>query len=124
MPEMHLRQPEGTANIAGFTYSARRPFTKNKERIQTFKETGDLRYISQNELDKLCFQHDIAYENLKALPRRTAGDKVLRDKAFNIAKNPKYDGYQRGLASMVYTFFGKKSSGGAVTRAHSETSDT
>ena len=51
----------------------------------------------------------MAYEDFKDLKRRTASDKVLRDKAFNIAKNPKYDGYQRGLASMVYKFFDKKS---------------
>ena len=51
----------------------------------------------------------MAYGDFKDLVRRTASDKVLRDKAFNIAKNPKYDGYQRGLASMVYKFFDKKS---------------
>ena len=70
---------------------------KNKERIQKFKETGDSRYIYQNELDKACFQHDMAYGDFKYLARRTASDKVLRDKAFNIAINPNYDGYQRGL---------------------------
>ena len=95
MPEMHLKQP-------GFTYSACGPFTKNKERIQKFKETGDTSYIYKNELDKACFQHDMAYGDFKDLARRTASDKVLRDKEFNIAKNPIYDGYQRGLASMVY----------------------
>ena len=98
---MHLRQP-------GFTYSACAPFTKNKERIQKFKETGDSRYIYQNELDKACFQHDMAYGDFKYLTRRTASDKILLDKAFNIAKNPKYDRYQRGVASMVYKFFDKK----------------
>ena len=102
MPDMHLKQPR-------FTYSAFRPFTKNNERIQEFKETGDTSYIYKNELDKACFQHDMAYGDFKDLARRTASDKVLRDKAFNIAKNPKYDGYQRGLASMVYNFFDKKS---------------
>ena len=102
MPEMHLRQPR-------FTYSACVPFTKNKERIQKLKETGDSRYIYQNELDKACFQLDMAYGDFKDLTRRTASDKILRDKAFNIAKNLKYDGYQRGLASMVYRFFDKKS---------------
>ena len=56
----------------------------------------------------------MAYEDFKDLARRTASDKVLRDKAFNIAKNPKYDGYQRGLASMVYKFFDKKSKGSGV----------
>ena len=50
----------------------------------------------------------MAYGNFKDLTRRTASDKVLRDKAFNIAKNPKYDKYQRGLASMVYKFIDKK----------------
>ena len=99
---MHLKQP-------GFTYSACDPFTKNKERIQRFKETGDTSFIYKNELDKACFQHDMAYGDFKDLARRTASDKVLRDKAFNIAKNPKYDGYQRGFASMVYKFFDKKS---------------
>ena len=104
MPEIHLRQP-------GFTYSACGPFTKNKERIQKFKETGDTSYIYKNELDNACFQHDIAYGAFKDLKRRTASDKILRHKAFNIAKNPKYDGYQRGLASMVYKCFDKKSTG-------------
>ena len=104
MPEMHLRQP-------AFTYSAFGPFTKNKERIQKFIETGNTSYVYKNELDKACFQHDMAYGDFKDLARRTASNKILRDKAFNIAKNPKYDGYQRGLASMVYKFFDKRSSG-------------
>ena len=104
---MYLRQP-------GFTYSAYGPFTKNKERIQKFKETRDSRYIYQNERDKVCFQQDTVYGDLKHLTRRTASDKILCDKAFNIAKNPKYDGYQRGLASMVYKFFDKKASGSYI----------
>ena len=82
MPEMYLKQP-------GFTYSACGLFTKNKERIQKFKETGDTSYIYKNELDKACFQHDMAYRDFKDLARRTASNKVLRDKAFNISKNPK-----------------------------------
>ena len=53
----------------------------------------------------------MAYGDFKDLARRTASDNVLRDKAFNIAKNPKYDGYQRGLVSRVYKLFGKKSKG-------------
>ena len=101
MPEMHLRQP-------GFTYSACRPFNKNKERIQKFKETEDSKYIYQNKLDKACFQYDLAHGDFKDFPRRTAAERVLRDKAFNIAKNAKYDEYQRSLASMVYKFFDKK----------------
>ena len=57
------------------------------------------------------------------MPRRTAADEILRGKAVNIAKNPKYDGYQRGSSSMVKYFFDKKSSGGATTRARSDPSD-
>ena len=86
MPEMHLRQPQ-------FTYSACGSFTKNKERIKEFRKTGDSRYIYRNELDKTCLQHGMAYGDFKDLTKRTAADKVLRDKAFNIAKDLKYDGY-------------------------------
>ena len=107
MPEMHLRQPQ-------FVYSACGPFTKTKERIQKFKETGDTSYIYKNELDKACFQHNMAYEYFKDLPKRTAADKVLRNKAFKIASDQKYNGYQRGLASMVYKFFDKKSRGSGL----------
>ena len=77
------------------------PFTKNKERIEKFKETGDTKYIYRNELNKACFLHDMTYGDFKDLARRTAADNVLRDKAFNIAKDPRYDGYRCGLASMV-----------------------
>ena len=68
----------------------------------------------QNELDKAYFQHDMAYGYFKDLARRTASDKFLRDKAFDIAKTPKYDGYQIELASMIYKFFDKMSKGGGV----------
>ena len=98
MPEMHLRQPR-------FTYNSCRPFTENKERMQKFKEIEDSRYLYQNELDNACFQHDMAYGDFNDLTRWTASDKTLRDEAFNITKSPKYDRYQRGLASMVYKFF-------------------
>ena len=77
--------------------------------MQKFNETWDTKYIYKNELHKACFQNDMAHGYLKDLARRTTLDKVLRDKAFSIAKNPKYNGYQRGLVSMVYKFFGKKS---------------
>ena len=80
MPEMHLKQPRST-------YSACGPFTKNKKQMQKFKETGDTSYIYKKELDKACFQHDMAYEDFKELARRTTSDAILRDKAFNIAKN-------------------------------------
>ena len=108
MPEMHLRQP-------GFTYSACGPFTKNKERIKKFMTTGNTDFVYKNELDKACFQHDMAYGKSNDLAKRTQSDKFLRDKAFPIASNPKCDGYQRGLASMVYKFFDKKSSGSGIT---------
>ena len=101
MPEMHLRK-------SGFTFSTCGPFTKNKEQIQKFVQTGDANYIYKNDLDKACFLHDMAYGKYKDLNKRTQSDKVIRDKAFEIASNPKYDGYQTGLASMSYKFFDKK----------------
>ena len=79
MPEMHLKKPE-------FSYSACGSSTKNKERIPKFKETRDTNYIYKNELDKACFQHDMACRDFKDLARRTASDKFSKDKAFNIAK--------------------------------------
>ena len=100
MPEMHLRQPQ-------FIYSACGPFTRHKD-------TGDTRYIYRNELDKACFKHDSAYTDHKDLINRTKSNKVLRDKAYDIASNPEYDGYQRGLAGMVYKFFDKKSTGSGI----------
>ena len=101
MLEMHLRQPR-------FVYSTCGPFTRHKERIKQFKHTGDTRYIYRNELVKASFQHDLI--------NRTEADKVLRDKAYNIASNPKYDGYQRGLAGIVYKIFDKKLTGSGITR--------
>ena len=65
--------------------------------------------IYQNKLDKACFQHDMAYGDFKDLPRTRPADKLLRDKVFNVTKKLKYDGYQRGIASMFYKFFDKKS---------------
>ena len=91
MPEMHLRQP-------GFIYSACGPFSKNKERIEKFMQTGNIDFIYKNELDKACFQHDMTYGKSKDLVKRTQSDKVIRDKAFKITSDSKYDGYQRGLA--------------------------
>ena len=109
MPEMHLRQPQ-------FVYSACSPFTRHKERIKKFKQTGDTRYIYRNELDKACFQHNSAYTDHKDLINRTKSDKLSRDKTYDIASNPEYDGYQRGLASMVYKCFDKKSMGSGVKK--------
>ena len=104
MPDMYLRQPQ-------FVYSACGPFTRHQERIKKFKQTGDTRYIYRNKLDKACFQHDSAYANHNDLINRTKSENVLRDKAYYIASNPEYDGYQRGLASMV---FDKKSIGNGI----------
>ena len=99
-PEMHLQQ-------LGFTYSAYGWFTKNKERIKKFNETVDTNYIYKNELDKACFQHDMAYGDFKDLKKRAIGDKVLGDKVFKIASDKKYDGYQRGLAWWYINFLTK-----------------
>ena len=77
---------------------------KNKERIPKLKKSAGSRYIYQNELDKACFQHDMAFGDFKDLTRRIASNKILRDKAINIVKNIKYHGYQRILASVVYNF--------------------
>ena len=107
IPEMHLKQLR-------FTYSDCGPFTRDKERIEKFMQTGNTGFIYRNEIDKACFQHDMAYGKSKYLAKRIQSDKVLRDKAFKIASDPKYDGYQRGLASMVYKFSDKRSSGSGV----------
>ena len=101
IPQMQLRQP-------GFTYSVFEPTRVNKEIILKFKEKGDSQYIYQNELDKACFQHGMAYGDSKDSPRRKASDKVLCVKTFSIASNQKHDRYQTSLASMVYNFFDKK----------------
>ena len=98
---MHLKQP-------GFTYSACGPFTKHRERIQKFREAGNSKDLYKNELDKACFAHDAAYSDSKDLPKRTISGKILRDRAYEFARNLNYDGYQRALASMVYKFFDKK----------------
>ena len=103
MPEMHLKQP-------GFTYSPCCPFTKNKERIEKFMHTGNTDFIYRNDLHKAYFQHYMAYGKSKGLAKRTQSHKVFRDKAFKIASDSKYDGFQRRIASMVYKFFDKKSS--------------
>ena len=91
----------------GFTYKACGPFTKHCKKIQKFKETGDLNYIYENELDKACFACDAAYDNSKDLVKRTVSDKILKDRSYETALNPIYDGCQRGLASMVYKFYEK-----------------
>ena len=97
---MHLKQPRLTIVLVDHLQKTK----KDKK----FKETGESRYVYQNELDKACFQHDLAHGDFEDLTRRTVSDKILLDKAFNIAKSQKYDGYQRGLTSTVYNVFDKK----------------
>ena len=89
------------------------PLQKTKKQYKNLKKQ-EIQYIYQSDLDKACLKHDMAYEDAKNLTRRTASDKILPDKVFNIAKNPKYDGYQRGLASMFNNIFEKKSPGSGI----------
>ena len=72
-------------------------------------QIGNTNFIYENELDKTCFQNDMACSKSKDLAKRTQSDNIFRNKAFKIASEPKHDGYQRGLASIVYKFFDKKS---------------
>ena len=87
---------------------------QNTQRIQDFLNTGKLSYIYKNDLHKACFQHDTAYNKFKDLEKRTQPDIVFKNKTVKIASNPKYSGYERGLASMVYKFFDKKSKGACL----------
>ena len=105
IPELDLKQP-------GFTHSACGPFTKHRERIQKSRKTGNLRHLYRNELDEVCFVHDAAYSDSNDLAKRIISDKTLRDRAYEIARNRNYDGYQRALARMVYKFFDKKTGSG------------
>ena len=86
MPELHLKQP-------GFTYSTCGPFTKYRERIQKFRETGNLKHLYRNELDKVCFAHDVAYSDSMDSAKRTISDTILKDRGYEIARNRNYDGY-------------------------------
>ena len=101
MPDLHSKQP-------GFTYSACGPFTKHRERIKKFRETGKLKHLYRNEIDKACFAHDAAYSDSKDVAKRIISDKILRDRAYEIARNLAYDEYKKSLASMVYKFFDNK----------------
>ena len=108
MSEMHLKHLERAAKIPAFTYNTCGKITKDKERIQKLKGTGDSSYIFWNKLDKAYFQDDMPYGDFKDLPRRTATVKVLRDKEFNIPKNSKYYGCQQSVASLFLIFFDRK----------------
>ena len=101
MPELHLKQP-------GFTCTGCGPFTKHREKIKKCKEAGNLKQLYRNELDKACFAHDAAYSDSKDLARGTISHNILKGRAYEFARNCKYDGYQRALANMVYKFFDKK----------------
>ena len=105
-PELHLRQPR-------FTYSVCGSFTKHRERIQKFRETSYLKHICQNKRDETCSAHDGAYSDSKDLPKRTISEKILKYRAYEIARIPKYDVYQRGLTSIVCKFFDKKTGSAA-----------
>ena len=93
MPELHIKQ-------IGYTYIAFGPFTEHQERIQKFRETGNLKHLYRKELGKASFAHDATYSDSKDLAKRTISDNMLKDKRYEIARNPKYDEYQRALASM------------------------
>ena len=101
IPELHLKHP-------GFTYSACGPFTKHRERIQKVKDTGNLKHLYTNKLKKAQFAHDATYSGSKDLAKRTISDKILKDGTNEIARNCKYDGYQRSLASIINKFLIKK----------------
>ena len=107
MPKLHLRQP-------GFTHSACGSFTKYRETIQKFREISNLKYIYKNELDKTCFAYDLAYFDSNHLAKRAISDKIVGKRAYEIAINPKYNRYQRGLASVIYNFFDEKKGSGEL----------
>ena len=103
MPELHLKQPV-------FTYSACGPFTEH----QKLREAGNLKHLCRNKLDKACFAHDSAYSDRSSLAKRTISDKILKDRGYELARDPGYDGYHRALPSMVCKFFDKKTGSGGI----------
>ena len=103
MPELHLKQ-------LVFTYSACGPFTEH----QKLRETGNLKHLCRNKLDKACFAHDSAYSDSSNLAKRTISGKILKDRGYELAGDPRYDGYHRALPSMVYKFFAKKTGSGGI----------
>ena len=110
MPKLHVNQPR-------FTYITCGPFTKHCERIQKFRETDNFKHLYRKELGIACFAHDAAYYDSKDLAKITISDKVLQDRACEIARNGKYERYQRAIASMVNKFFDKIiGSGGSVNK--------
>ena len=107
MSELQLKQP-------GFTYSACGPFTRNKEKLKNLCRQEIQILFTEMSLIKLPFNM-MQLMVYRKIQQKELNQKVLRDKAFKIVSDPKYYGYQRGLASMVYKFFDKKSSGSGVT---------
>ena len=101
VPELNVRPP-------GFTYSASGLFTKHRVRIQKCKDKSDLKHVYKNQLDKACFAYYAEYSTSKDLAKRTISNMIWKDKAYEIATYPKYDGYQREIASIVYNSFNKK----------------
>ena len=101
MPELHLKQPE-------FTCSACGPLTKHRERIQKFRGTGNVKHLYRNKLDKACFAHDEAYSDSKGLAKKTISDKILKNRAYAIARNHGYDEYQRALPTWFISFLIRK----------------
>ena len=108
MPEMNLWDPEVKK------YSACGPFTRHQKRIDMFMKDGRLRHILKNRLDAACFQHDSAYAKYKDRANRRQSDIVLKNKALKIATDLRVNGYQRGLASMVYKFFNERTKGSGI----------
>ena len=102
MPELHLWDPKVKK------YSACGPFTNHEERIDQFMKDNRLSHLYKSQLDKVCFQHDAAYNKYKDLKNRKQSDVALKNKAYKIATDPKIDGFQRGLAAMVYNFFNER----------------
>ena len=102
MPEMHLWDPKVKK------YSACGPFTRHKKRTDMLMKDGRFSHILKNRLDAVCFQHDSAYAKYKDRLNRKQSDIVLKNKALKIATDPRVNGYQRGLASMVYKFFNER----------------
>ena len=98
------------------------PFTKHRERIQKFKETGNLKHLYRNELDKASFTYDAAYSDSKDLGKRTISDQILKDRACEIVRNRGYYGYERALASMIYKIFDKITGSGAIAVSKSRVS--
>ena len=100
MPELHLKQP-------GFTQSDYLLFTIHLKRIKKFGETDNSKYLYKNKLDKSCFTHNATYSHNNDLVKRTLSDKILKDRAYEIARNCGYHGSQGALANVVQKFLDK-----------------